>query len=351
LPESDPHDEKTVNRLPITTASGEEMQAEQADKYARSLADITKYSLIAIVMIAATYFLFKKLQGVSLAEIQTAFLSIPPQNILLALLLTCANFCLLTGYDLIAVRYLKKEVPLKRVMAGAIVGYALSNIFGWLVGGTTVRYRLYRRWGFAPVEIIAFVTILSMTFWLGMFLLAGIAFALLPIQLPERFQGALWFDHHVWGWIFLGVVAVYLIASVTIRKPIPWKSYRFSFPPPSLSLLQLMVSAGDFLLTSAVLYVVIPPDLTGVDGVNFSTVLVSYLTAMILVVAFHAPGGFAILETTILSVFHDDARAAILAALLMFRLIYYILPAIVAGIMWAVMEARWQKDRRAANAS
>lgn len=352
MPESNPHDDKTVKRLPITTASGEEMQPEQADNYARSMGDIAKYSIILIVMIAATYFLFKKLNGVSLADIQNAFLSIPPVNILIAVALTCANFCLLTGYDLIAVRYLKKEVPLRRVMAGAIVGYAFSNIFGWLVGGTAIRYRLYRRWGFTPIEIIAFVTILSITFWLGMFLLAGIAFTVLPIRLPEKAKDLLIFDHHVWGWVFLGVVAIYLIASVSIRKPIRWRSYRYSFPPLKLSLLQLAVSAGDFLLASAVLYVVIPPDLTGANGVNFSTVLVSYLTAMILVVAFHAPGGFAILETTILSVFHDEAsgsgddtRAAILAGLLMFRLVYYIMPAIVAGVLWARLEAAWTKDR------
>ncbi len=325
------------------------MKPEQADTYARTLADLAKYSLIIIVVVGAIYFLSKKLGDVTFEEIKNAFFSIPPFNIFLAVVLTCANFCLLTGYDLIAVRYLKKELPVKNVMAGAILGYAMSNVFGWILGGTAVRYRLYRRWGFTPVEIVAFVTILSITFWLGMFLLAGLAFAVMPIHLPEKFEGALFFHHRVWGWIFLAIVAAYLVASAFIRKPIRWKSYRYALPPLSLSILQLIVSAGDFVLASAVLYVVIPPDLTGPDTINFSTILASYLTAMVIVVATHAPGGVGVLEATIVSVFPDNATASIFAAVLMFRLIYYILPAIFAGILWSVMEASWSRERRAIN--
>ncbi len=248
-------------------------------------------------------------------------------------------------------RYLKKELPVRRVMAGAILGYAMSNVFGWILGGTAVRYRLYRRWGFTPVEIVAFVTILSITFWLGMFLLAGLAFALMPVQLPEAFRGALFFDHHIWGWIFLGIVGLYLLATALIRKPIPWRSFRYALPPLQLSLLQLIVSAGDFVLTSAVLYVVIPPDLTGPDAVNFSTVLVSYLTAMILVVVTHVPGGIGVLEATLVGVFPEDSRAAIVAAVIMFRLVYYIIPAIFAGGLWAWLESVWSKERRQAQSS
>jgi glycosyltransferase 2 family protein len=335
-------------RLPITTASGEEMRPEQADKYARGLGDLVKYSLILIIMIGAGYFLFQKLQssGVTYEKVKNAFLSIPPLNIAAAIALTIANFFLLTGYDWVAVRYLKKEMPIHRIMIGAFVGYAISNVLGWLLGGTAARYRLYRRWGFTPVEIIAFVSILSITFWLGMFLLAGIAFALLPIDLPEEFKGKLFFDHHVLGWIFLAVVAIYLIASAFIRKPIRWKSYRYALPPLKLSIMQLIVSSFDFLITSLVLYCVIPTSLTGPDATNFSTVLISYLTGMILVVLTHAPGGTAVLDGTIISVFPDEAMADIVAAIIMFRIIYYIIPGIFAAIVWGSLEASWRKQRR-----
>ena len=332
--------------MPITTASGEEMQAEQANVLTQRLGDIVKYSLVFLVVAIAFYLLAKKLKDISWADVIDALYRIPTSNILLALGLTIANFFLLTGYDLIAVRYLKKALPVRRVMAGAIIGYALSNIFGWLLGGTAVRYRLYRRWGFSPVEIIAFITILSITFWLGMFLLAGIAFTVLPIKLPPKMESPLFLDHHVWGWIFLSVVAAYLLCSTLIRKPIRWKSYRYSLPPLSLSVLQLIVSAGDFVLTSAVLYVLLPADLTGPDALNFSTVLVSYLTAMIMVVVTHAPGGVGVFEAMLVSMLPETATVPVVAAILMFRVIYYLIPAAIAGIMWATMELSWKiKDK------
>ncbi len=335
-----------MERLPITTASGEEMRADQADTLTRRLGDIVKYSLMLLVMLVACFFLAKKLEDISWVGVQQALFSIPPQNIAFAFILTTANFCLLTGYDLIAVRYLQKKVPVRRVMAGAVIGYALSNVFGWLLGGTAVRYRLYRRWGFSPVEIIAFVMILSITFWLGMFLLAGIAFTVLPIKLPEDSRGLLVLDHHVWGWIFLSVVAAYLICSALIRKPIRWKTYCYTLPPLRLSIMQLIVSAGDFVLASAVLYVLLPPNLTGPDQINFSTVLVSYLTAMILVVMTHVPGGAGVLEAVLVTMLPPEAKVPIVAAIVMFRVIYYLIPAAVAGIMWIYMEAAWKLSRK-----
>ncbi len=72
------------------------MKPEQADSYARILGDTIKYSLILIIMCGAFYMLYKKLGNVTYAQVKEAFLSIPPTNIAIAVVLTCANFCLLT---------------------------------------------------------------------------------------------------------------------------------------------------------------------------------------------------------------------------------------------------------------
>ena len=322
------------------------MRPEQADKIARRYGDIVKYSLVLLVTLGAFYLLYDKLKDTSWHEIQQAWQKIPNENVAIAFGLTALNFCLMTGYDLIAVRYLNKSLPIRNVMAGAVIGYAFSNVFGWLLGGTAVRYRLYRRWGFSPVEIIAFVTILSITFWLGMFLLAGIAFTALPIKLPADAENSLFLSHEVWGWIFLSIAALYLLATAVIRKPIPMKHYRYALPPLSLSSLQLVVSACDFVLTSAVLYMLLPPDITGADEINFSTVLISYLTAMIAVVVTHVPGGVGVLETGLLTMLPDSATAAIFAGALMFRVVYYLIPAAIAAALWIGIELSWKYSKQ-----
>jgi uncharacterized membrane protein YbhN (UPF0104 family) len=251
------------------------------------------------------------------------------------------NFLILTGYDFIAVRYLKKQLPLRRIMIGAIAGYAMSNVLGWIFGGTAVRYRLYTSWGFTFREIVAFVSILSVTFWLGMFLLAGLAFVAFEVRLPPDVVPHTIFEPHAWGWMFLAVVAGYLAACALVRKPVRWGQDEFQLPPLSLSLQQLVVSACDFALASAVLYVLLPEGMA-----NFSTVLVAYLAGMIFTVMFHVPGGFGVLDATLLYMLHAEQDpqqlSGIAAALVVFRVVYYMLPAIVAGLLlfWNEVEMR-----------
>jgi uncharacterized membrane protein YbhN (UPF0104 family) len=305
-----------------------------------------KYSATVVVMVVAFYLLREKLSHLDWPMFWQGLKNISAGRIVGAIALVAVNYLILTGYDLIAVRYLKKKLPLRKVMSGAVVGYAMSNVLGWIFGGTAVRYRMYSSWGFSFKEIVAFISILSLTFWLGMFLLAGVAFAVLPVRLPEEISGiplrrVTLFDPHIWGWIFLCVVAAYLAACALWRKPIRWGQDEFQLPPVSVSSQQLVVSAADFALASATLHILMP------EGVsNFSTVLVAYLAGMILTVTLHVPGGFGVLDLTLLSMLQTEKgspqEAAIAAGLVVFRVIYYFLPAVVAGLLfiWNEVEMR-----------
>lgn len=307
--------------------------------------EVAKYTAVIALMILSVILVRKKLQDITWQQVLDGVATIPLHQILLAIAFTAVNFVVLTGYDLIAVRYLKKQLPLRKVMVGAIIGYALSNVLGWMIGGTAIRFRLYASWGFRLIEIIALVSILSVTFWLGMFLLAGIAFVVLPVHLPDQYQDLLHFSPHLYGYMFLGVVGLYLLATIFIRKPIHIGNQEFAFPPFRLSLLQLAVSATDFALASLVLYVLLPP-----GTVNYPTVLVSYLAAMIVVVMLHVPGGFGVLELVILELLAkhseegDSTKVAVTAGLLIFRLIYYFAPALLAtGLL---VRQEWKHARR-----
>lgn len=314
------------------------LEKPQGGLVVKRIGESARYTVVVAIMLVAVYLLRKKLQGIAWASVLDAMYKVSWVSLLLAVGITAANFLLLTGYDLIAVRYLRKKIALHRVMTGAVVGYAMSNVFGWTVGGTAVRYRLYSKWGFSLVEIVAFISIISMTFWLGMFLLAGIAFVALRVELPEHLAEGLILEPRTWGWIFLGVVTLYLLASVFIRKPVHWNEYRFSLPPLNLSAMQLVVSAGDFVLASAVLYFLIPSDLRGENAIHFSTVLVAYLAAMIAVVITHMPGGIGVLELIVLEMTPPNAKEPVLAALVLYRVIYYLIPAFFAMLLWIYVE-------------
>jgi uncharacterized membrane protein YbhN (UPF0104 family) len=216
-----------------------------------------------------------------------------------------------------------------------------------LIGGNAIRYRLYSKWGFSLVEFIAFISILSMTFWLGLFLLAGLSFVVLPVRIPPRIEEDFPLHPVVLGWILLAIVATYLLSSALIRTPLRWKGSSISLPPFRLSLMQVLVSAGDFAMASAVLYVLLPSGIRGLEEVNFTNILVAYLIAMIIIVNVHVPGGFGILEVTVLYMMPDDAGVQVTAALILFRIIYYFIPAIVALFLFLYIE--FQSPRSSPN--
>ncbi len=322
---------------------------EKPESNGRVFGETLKYTALIAIVVIALVLLREKLKHIPLSQIWDGLNGIPRYKVAIAIALTCVNYFVLTGYDWIAVRCLKKDLSLRRIMTGAIVGYSLSNIFGWMFGGTTVRYRLYSNWGFSLVEIVALLSILSVTFWLGMFLLAGITFVTLPVNMPADYVEKLILPPHVWGWIFLGAVTLYLLASIFLRKPIRWGHKEFTLPPFHMSIMQLLVSAVDFLIASAVLYVLLPE-----DQIKFSAVLVSYMAAMIAVVIVHVPGGFGVLELIILHLLtgdHDVAaltspEVAVTCGLVLYRVIYYLIPGAVGGALYLWNEFLFRHRKR-----
>lgn len=310
--------------------------------------EIAKYTTVFGIIAFCLWIVRAKLKHITWAQIVESVENIPPSQILLAIMITALNFVVLTGYDWIAVTYLKKKLSISKIMVGAVVGYAFSNVVGWMLGGTAVRYRMYRRWGFSFMDIVAFISLLTVTFWMGMFLLAGIAFVMLPVQLPDEYQDKLYFQPIVFGYVFLAVILSYLMATLLIRKPLKIGGQEYSFPPMNLSLLQLVVSAADFALASLVLYILLP------DGTaNYSTVLVSYLAAMIVAVTLHVPGGFGVLEVIVLDLLtknevtpSNELIVAVTCGLLLFRVVYYLIPGLIALVMFLWQEITYWRQKK-----
>lgn len=300
------------------------------------LGTLAKFTAVIAFVLICGFYVRKKLSHLTWDQLSEGFRAVSWNQIILALLVTSLNFLVLTGYDWISVHYLKKKLPLRKIMVGAIIGYAFSNVLGWMIGGTAVRFRLYTRWGFSMVEVIALISILSVTFWLGMFLLAGIAFVLLPVHLPVEYAEKLYFSPLAYGYFFLFCVLGYLAATLFVKKPLKLGNQQYSFPPFKLSLLQLSVSATDFALASLVLYLLLPA-----GTANYSDVLVSYLAAMIVTVFLHIPGGVMVLELTVLEMLSRESGPSnsrehlIFGGVVMFRVVYYLLPALFALVLYA----------------
>src|SRR5262245_41432987 len=76
--------------------------------------------LLAVIVFAAALLLLRQeLKHHSWREIMQAVASVPRERIALAIGLAALNYILLSGYDALAVRYLKHPLPYRRVLLGS----------------------------------------------------------------------------------------------------------------------------------------------------------------------------------------------------------------------------------------
>lgn len=290
------------------------------------------------------------LEGVEWVKVQEALANLPAWRIAAAVALTCLNYLVLVGYDAIALYYLEHRLSARRTALGSIVGYAFSHNFGWIFGGSAVRFRLYTQWGFSPIEIAKLIATLTLTFWVGVFTLAGVAFVFEPLKLPAEIKS------HLPGWLpittayplgiaALVLIAVYLLLCGVWHRPIKFLGWNFVSPPLSLSLVQIVVASIEQLLAASVFYILLPDVVR--NQLDFLQALNIYLLFTVVAALLHIPGGVVVLETIALQFIREmeweDRKAVIsacTASLLMYRLIFYILPLAVACMMLLGNEVR-----------
>lgn len=145
-------------------------------------------------------------------------------------------------------------------------------------------------------------------------------------------------------------VAVLLLTSVLAvgiyRRRLPEQPYRDSLlvkagrrtlrlPGRRLTFLQLVITALDVAAAATVLYLLLP------EAPPFGPFLLVYLLALAAGVLSHVPGGVGVFEAILLAAFADKLGAAPLAAaLLLYRLIYVLLPMLVACVLLLINEAQ-----------
>ncbi|WP_297047114.1 lysylphosphatidylglycerol synthase domain-containing protein [uncultured Desulfovibrio sp.] len=306
-------------------------------KYLRYLGPL----LVTGIFLLAVYLLYHKLKAYSIAQIRESIQQISYGRIGVSLVLMVINYMILVGYDWLALKAIHKKLPLPRVGLVSFVGQAVSYNFGALLGGTSVRYRFYSAWGFSLAEIVRLVLMLAVTFWVGALGLCGVIFLLAPPYIPEELLTNMPIkDVRVLGLLLTLVACSYLVLCFTMRKPVHIFGREFVFPAPRIAVAQCIVAGVDIVAAAACMYVLLPGDI----GISFLDFLPSYLMAQVAVVLTHIPGGVGVFELVILELSHTSHEQAVFAAVLLFRLIYYILPLLAAALLLAAYEARQRRS-------
>lgn len=248
--------------------------------------------------------------------------------------LSMLSYTLYAMQDVLGRIYTRHRIPKRRIMAIGIISYAFNLNLGALVGSAGFRYRLYSQSGLGPATIARIIGFSITTNWFGYVALAGIVFATRGVAVPPQWSLGV-AGLQVLGVVLLVATAGYFVAcSVAHDRVWNLRGHEIRLPTVGLALLQLLVSAANWLVMAMLLYLLLRRQ------VEFSTMLGVLLVAAIAGAIAHIPAGLGVLELVTFAVLgHRLPEHELLAALLTYRAIYYIGPLLIALVMYLRFEA------------
>ncbi len=260
-----------------------------------------------------------------------------------AVLLALASFTLYSCFDLLGRRYTGHKLGAVTVMTVTFVSYVFNLNLGALVGGVAFRYRLYSRLGLQVGVISRVISLSMLTNWMGYLLLGGLVFSIMPPALPVGW-GINSSHLRFIGFALLGIAIAYLgLCTFSQQRRLQVRGHVIELPSARLACLQLLMGASNWLVMSGIIFILLQ------QRIEFPAVVSVLLLAAIAGVITHVPAGLGVLEAVFLALLaHRMPQHEILAALVAYRVIYYLAPLGVAALMYLVMEARAKKLAAAA---
>lgn len=280
--------------------------------------------------VLAAYMIYRQLAKYSIEELKNALLSIPLTNLLYALIASFVGYIALSTYDYLALRYIKAKLATWKWVLTGFVGFSVSNNAGHaIVSGGAVRYRFYSRWGISPGDIVKMVTFSGFTYLVACFFLIIVGYFLTP---DHAFGGNDSTKMSTFITMILSVIGlfIYLWASIYYKKDLVIKGVDFKMPKFSLALKQIVIGSLDILMASLVLYSV----LISFVEIDFFTFMGAFIIAQVLGVYSQVPGGLGVFELVFSNILPgQDNQAILFGALIAYRIIYYLLPLVLSGIV------------------
>jgi len=283
------------------------------------------------------------LHDISMADIEASMAAITTRQILLSAGLTVLSYFVLTGYDVLALNAIDKPQRYWRAALGSFSAYTFSHNLGFApITGAAARWRAYRGTNLTGPDIARIVVIAGVTFWLGIMVMLGVFLLTVPgalriqdMVLPFPAQAAL-------GAVILSGIGLYLVACARQTGPLSILGWTLPVPTTRQALAQFALAATDIAIASAALLVLLPE----VAWHHYPDFVVAYVVAMVVAMVTHAPGGLGVFEAVILVNLPEVEKPALVTALILYRVIYYWVPLLLAVVLLGINEVRgFRADR------
>ena len=331
---------------PIDLEQAQEDAEEQG--WLRSLVSAYKTQIVALLSVVVfglvALAIFHMTQEVRYDDVVLALTDTKVSSIFLAIFFTGLSFFALVFYDQNALEFIGKKLPFPHVALTAFSAYAVGNTagFGALSAGA-IRYRSYTRQGLTPEEIgrvIAFVTI---SFGLGLAAVGAISLLIIADEI-----GPLINVDGIWLRALASVILLALAIVVLLgrdEREVSIGPVSFRLPDSRTWSRQFLVTALDIAASASVLYVLLPD-----SSIGWPAFLAVYSIAVGLGVLSHVPAGLGVFETVIIAWLGNAVNVdAVLGSLVLYRVIYHVIPLLIAILAVAVTELRRFVDHPAAS--
>ncbi|MEZ5502257.1 MAG: bifunctional lysylphosphatidylglycerol flippase/synthetase MprF [Halioglobus sp.] len=285
----------------------------------------------------AVYVVHHQIAGYGWNNVWQDLLSTPAKTLETMLLMSVFGYITLSLCEWVAVRYSEEILSFPFILLGSFLSNAISHNLGASpITGGAIRYRFYSQWGLTSGAIAKITVFGSLSYFLSAFSLLLIGRVVAP-DFTVTESGLV--RHAINLLTAVGVCFLAGWAYVTFLRQGRITIGRISFlaPSPSLAIQQITLGAIDLTIAAIVLYI---PLLHFAD-IAFSEFIVYYVVAQLLGLISQVPGGIGVFESGFLLLAgHRFPPEQLLSALIIYRIAYYILPLILAGVLIAAYETR-----------
>jgi hypothetical protein len=260
--------------------------------------------------------------------------------IAVAAMLVITSYVSLTFYDLLALRTIgRTDIPYRIAALASFTSYPIAHGVGAVsLISPVIRYRIYSHHGLGAFDVANICFLTGLTFWLGNLTALGIGLFFAPDAIGVVDFLPPWVNQWLAAALLLGVVA--FLSWCWFPRNIGTKRWPVRLPSGPLVLLQIVIGIFDLGAAALAMYVLIPAG----PNIGIFPIMAVFIAATLLGFASHTPAGIGVFDATFLIGLGKDDKEPLVAALLMFRVMYHFLPFILALSLFGVVEG-WRSLR------
>ncbi|HET7849713.1 MAG TPA: UPF0104 family protein [Pseudolabrys sp.] len=279
------------------------------------------------IITVAVVVLYRTLRDTDVDEVVAALRATRPHQIALASAFVVIGYASLTFYDLFALRAVGFGwLPYRIAALTGFTSYSIGhNVGASAFSGGAVRYRIYSCYGLSAVDVAKVCFVAGLTFWLGNAMVLGLGVLYVPLAASAIDQLPLWINRAIAVGI-LAALGSYIAWVSSAPRVIGKGGWQVQLPGGFSTLIQISIGILDLSCCALAMYMLLPDE----PNIGFVYMAVIFVTATMLGFASHAPGGLGVFDAAMLVALWQYDKEQLLAGLLLFRLLYYLCPFVVA---------------------